>query len=229
MQRCVTITQAIGKQLEGFDDRVHSGVASRLRCQEMCLKERDFVCKSGEYEHGSQVCRLSREDRRSQPSAFVPASASMDYFENQCAHSPTRLQQSNNTVSGRNSSLPASANGTLSAGRLVGAEPPTVDQCAFRRLPALDLQRADLLRPASTEANCEQLCRATKAFVCRSFTFEPQSKKCWLNSDDSVSIGGSNALVPTPARLYFERTDCANRTYLFDTPHSKYMLIPVSI
>lgn len=187
----------------------------------MCLKEREFLCKSGEYEHGSQICRLSREDRRSQPSAFVNTSASTDYFENQCAHSPSRLQQANQAAaSSRNSTLTSSksANSTnhlQSASRLAENEQPTSDQCAFKRMPAIDLKRADLLRPAASEANCEQLCRTTKAFVCRSFTYEPQSKKCWLNSDDSISAGGPNSLVPTPARLYFERTDCANCKFLY--------------
>lgn len=205
----------IGKQLQGFDEQTHVGIATRLQCQEMCLKERSFICKSGEYDHASQTCRLSREDRRSQPTAFVSAAASVDYFENQCAHSPTRVSSIlNSTHNSTNHEL--SSNVTRSAasssGRLVSSnESPTADQCAFRRLPALDLRRADLLRPAASETNCEHLCRATKAFVCRSFTYEPQSKKCWLNSDDSVSAGSINALVATPDRLYFERTDCANR------------------
>lgn len=203
LKNVIFFVQVIGKQLEGHDDRILPGVVSRLRCQELCLKERDFNCKSGEYDHATQQCRLSREDRRSQPTHFGPATPTVDYFENQCAHSLNRLQQLQNMTTFNNASS-----------RIQSSDDIGNEQCGFRRMPALDLRRADLLRVTATEVACEQLCRATKAFVCRSFTYEPATSKCWLNSDDSLSAG-EQALLPTPARLYFERTQCANRKLFF--------------
>ncbi|XP_064476302.1 uncharacterized protein LOC135390537 [Ornithodoros turicata] len=74
-----------GKELRGFDDRIVSGVPSRHRCQELCLHERSFPCRSGEFDPRSRQCRLSTQDRRTQPDAFKPARvAAVEYFENLC-------------------------------------------------------------------------------------------------------------------------------------------------
>lgn len=74
-----------GKELRGFDDRVVSGVPSCHRCQELCLHESSFPCRSGEYDIRAQECRLSAQDRRAQPAAFGPAPGShVHYFENLC-------------------------------------------------------------------------------------------------------------------------------------------------
>ncbi|KAH7970771.1 hypothetical protein HPB49_015441 [Dermacentor silvarum] len=73
------------KELRGFDDRVVSGVPSCQRCQELCLHEASFPCRSGEFDARARECRLSSQDRRSQPSAFGPAQGPhMHYFENLC-------------------------------------------------------------------------------------------------------------------------------------------------
>ncbi|XP_077550490.1 uncharacterized protein LOC144163393 isoform X2 [Haemaphysalis longicornis] len=79
------------KELRGFDDRVVSGVPSCQRCQEMCLHESSFPCRSGEFDGRARECRLSSQDRRSQPGAFGPAQAPhVHYFENLCLpHSPS--------------------------------------------------------------------------------------------------------------------------------------------
>jgi hypothetical protein len=44
-----------------------------------------LFCRSAEFDESSSICRLSREDRRSQPAAFrrQPGST-VDYLENQC-------------------------------------------------------------------------------------------------------------------------------------------------
>lgn len=73
------------KELRGFDDRVVSGVPSCQRCQEMCLHESSFPCRSGEFDGRARECRLSSQDRRSQPGAFGPAlGPHVHYFENLC-------------------------------------------------------------------------------------------------------------------------------------------------
>jgi len=119
-EKAWTFERVIGRQLLGFDDRVLSGIASRLRCQEICLKERAFLCKSGEYDYVTQECRLSSEDRRTQPSYFTTAPPSIDYFENQC--SPVPLVNEDNLL-GHSS------------------------DCGYRRFENVDIQRHDLMRP----------------------------------------------------------------------------------
>lgn len=42
---------------------------------------------SAEYEEKAQICRLSREDRRTQPMAFRRDGGLWDYLENQCVRS----------------------------------------------------------------------------------------------------------------------------------------------
>ncbi|KAG9508793.1 Peroxisome biogenesis factor 1, partial [Fragariocoptes setiger] len=71
-------------QLVGHDTRIINEVSTRLKCQELCLNERDFRCKSGEYDNLNLQCRLSVEDRHTQPQAFRSAMSNIDYFENQC-------------------------------------------------------------------------------------------------------------------------------------------------
>ncbi|KAG8181557.1 hypothetical protein JTE90_017308 [Oedothorax gibbosus] len=82
--RLWTFERVIGYEISGFDDHTIHGVSSRIQCEDMCLKERAFVCRSGEYDYAFQSCRLSSEDRRSQPSSFRAAFGDVDYFENQC-------------------------------------------------------------------------------------------------------------------------------------------------
>lgn len=83
-RRLWSFERVIGYELSGFDDRTIPGVNTRLRCEELCLKEKRFVCRSGEFDYGFQQCRLSSEDRRSQPSSFRMTYGDVDYFENQC-------------------------------------------------------------------------------------------------------------------------------------------------
>ncbi|XP_042145261.1 uncharacterized protein LOC8034991 [Ixodes scapularis] len=79
-----------GKELRGFDERVVSGVPSCQRCQELCLHESSFPCRSGEFDARARECRLSVQDRRAQPAAFGPAQGPhVHYFENLCLPQPS--------------------------------------------------------------------------------------------------------------------------------------------
>ncbi|XP_022649939.1 uncharacterized protein LOC111245612 [Varroa destructor] len=87
-ERAFVMERVVGKELSGFDNRVLGGVQYRKHCEELCLHEQAFPCRSGEYDASIQECRLSTEDRRSQPSSFRPA-GNVEYFENQCvSHGP---------------------------------------------------------------------------------------------------------------------------------------------
>ncbi|OQR76053.1 hypothetical protein BIW11_08016, partial [Tropilaelaps mercedesae] len=87
-ERAFVMERVVGKELSGFDSRVIGGVQTRRYCEELCLHEQAFPCRSGEYDAFIHECRLSTEDRRSQPSSFRTA-GNIEYFENQCvSHGP---------------------------------------------------------------------------------------------------------------------------------------------
>ena len=77
--------RVVGASLDGHNHKEVDGVESRGDCARMCLQERDFDCRSAEYDFDARVCRLSREDRRTQPEAFRTGVPNVDYIENQCA------------------------------------------------------------------------------------------------------------------------------------------------
>lgn len=118
-EKAWTFERVIGKKLAGFDDKVLTDIPSRLKCQEICLLEEQFICRSGEYDYVTQECRLSSEDRRTQPNHFVSAASSVDYFENQC--SPLSLVKEDDGAS------------------------HSAD-CGYRRHDNYDLGRPDLMR-----------------------------------------------------------------------------------
>ncbi|XP_059489112.1 uncharacterized protein LOC132204551 isoform X2 [Neocloeon triangulifer] len=77
--------RVLGAYLEGFDDREERNVQSKTECEKLCLFETSFTCRSAEYDETQNICRLSREDRRSQPNAFRrQVGGNVDYLENQC-------------------------------------------------------------------------------------------------------------------------------------------------
>ncbi|XP_063218677.1 uncharacterized protein LOC134528938 [Bacillus rossius redtenbacheri] len=56
---------------------------NRTDCEDRCLNEFSFVCRSASYSSGSRSCLLSRFTRRSHPDKFVDDPGS-DYLENTC-------------------------------------------------------------------------------------------------------------------------------------------------
>lgn len=63
-------------------------VPSRRDCEEYCLQEREFPCRSALYNDETTECRLSQEDRRSSPGSYYRSrSIKINYLENQCVRS----------------------------------------------------------------------------------------------------------------------------------------------
>lgn len=65
-------------------------VQSRRDCEEYCLQEREFPCRSALYNDETTECKLSPEDRRTSPGLYYRSrSIKINYLENQCvrAHS----------------------------------------------------------------------------------------------------------------------------------------------
>lgn len=71
-------------ELVNNDDKILTNISSKLQCQRHCLNEKEFSCRSAEYNYDKQICLLSRNDRRSLPEAFKKSNENVDYFENQC-------------------------------------------------------------------------------------------------------------------------------------------------
>lgn len=167
--------------LHGYDDKLIEEVQSRIKCQELCLNEQEFRCRSAEYDYLTMQCRLSMLDRHSKPNAFRPTTSNVDYFENQCVS--------------------------------IGS------QCdAFERFEDMDLGRAEIMRPANTSDQCQQICTQTiKAFICRSFTWNPQTSRCYLNSVNTNMLGGLDKLIKAPGLTYYQRNDCVDLKLECDT------------
>lgn len=74
--------------LEGFVDKELTNMIDREECAKACLTETSFICRSADFDEVHRICRLSKENRRTQPQAFVQVKDSQrDYLENQCAPS----------------------------------------------------------------------------------------------------------------------------------------------
>ncbi|XP_035224282.1 uncharacterized protein LOC118196884, partial [Stegodyphus dumicola] len=74
--------------LNGYVEKEVQNVQTKEECERLCLTEVTFICRSADYDEVMRVCRMSKEDRRSQPQAFREVVGSnRDYLENQCAAS----------------------------------------------------------------------------------------------------------------------------------------------
>lgn len=74
--------------IDGFVEKELSNLVDREECAKACLTETGFICRSVDFDEVHRVCRLSKENRRTQPQAFVTVKDSQrDYLENQCAPS----------------------------------------------------------------------------------------------------------------------------------------------
>ena len=74
-------------------------VQSRRDCQEYCLQEREFPCRSALYNDETTECKLSPEDRRTSPGHYYRSrNMKINYLENQCVriHSSCPYQRTTN-------------------------------------------------------------------------------------------------------------------------------------
>ena len=90
--------RVVGMDLKGHEGRMVSNVPSRRDCEEACLRETGFRCRSAVYNTVSLDCALSQETRRTRPEAYTPG-RNTEYLENQCVSSG-RTQSEICTISG---------------------------------------------------------------------------------------------------------------------------------
>ena len=63
-------------------------------CRNLCLSTTAYQCRSATYDSNSGICRLTEETRRSAPSDFRIAERGVDYIENECADSKSKIHVS---------------------------------------------------------------------------------------------------------------------------------------
>ena len=83
-----TFERYIDYELRGFVRAEHKDI-SKTECEDLCLSESRFSCRSASYDHLERHCYLSEEDRFTQPESFLVRQGS-DYLENQCESSKLR-------------------------------------------------------------------------------------------------------------------------------------------
>ncbi|XP_015913359.1 uncharacterized protein [Parasteatoda tepidariorum] len=79
-----------GMELSEHNDKIISN-SSRLTCLEACLGNKEFSCRSIEFDSKSSECRLSRQDRFNKKSHFRKStSASVEYMDVTCPYEEGR-------------------------------------------------------------------------------------------------------------------------------------------
>ena len=71
-----------GYKLEGSDDK-EVETKNRTECEDKCLNEHSFVCRSVTFNRKTSKCKLSKESRYTNPKGFK-AESNSDYMENMC-------------------------------------------------------------------------------------------------------------------------------------------------
>ncbi|KAH8035802.1 hypothetical protein HPB51_008629 [Rhipicephalus microplus] len=181
--------------LEGFVDREEHNVKDKEECEKMCLLEEAFPCRSADYDEVAKTCRMSREDRRSQPQAFrqVPGST-RDYLENQC------------------SATEQCTLGVFTYEKMTGF----VMRSAART--AIPLSSPGAL---GNTLECRQFCQMS-GLDCPAFSVNYQNMRC--DKLDRNSQGRTQELSPRAGENYFEKiclrgnfaTACQGKAWAFE-------------
>ncbi|XP_043268987.1 uncharacterized protein [Venturia canescens] len=90
-ERAWCIDRVQGHRLQGHTKRSMTA-SSRQHCLELCLGERDFLCRSANYANSTKECELSDMDRLTiAGSNAFQTSKGFDYLENHCVDEPVKL------------------------------------------------------------------------------------------------------------------------------------------
>ncbi|XP_011302321.1 uncharacterized protein neo [Fopius arisanus] len=90
-ERAWCIDRVQGHRLQGHTKRSMTA-SSRQHCLELCLGERDFLCRSANYANVTKVCELSDMDRLTMAgSNALQVSKDFDFLENHCVDEPVKL------------------------------------------------------------------------------------------------------------------------------------------
>ncbi|KAI1732632.1 PAN domain-containing protein [Ditylenchus destructor] len=150
--------------LEGFVKKSIQ-VSNREQCLSACLKEREFVCRSVNYNYDSYLCELSTEDRRSKPTHMRMSDQPVDYYDNNCLTRQNRCGQS--------------------GGNLIFVKTTKFEIKYYDHTQSVEPQ----------ESNCLQKCLDSLNTFCRSVEFSPQEKNCIVSDEDTYSRADQQGAV----------------------------------
>eukprot|EP00095_Tigriopus_kingsejongensis_P000115 maker-scaffold983_size73474-snap-gene-0.8 protein:Tk00115 transcript:maker-scaffold983_size73474-snap-gene-0.8-mRNA-1 annotation:"PREDICTED: uncharacterized protein LOC100909276" len=85
-----TFERVLDMELQGHERSIKTNL-SKTECEDACLLETSYPCKSANYNHLSRNCVLNEADRISEPKSLLP-SQGIDYLENQCKTALTANQ-----------------------------------------------------------------------------------------------------------------------------------------
>lgn len=179
-------------------------VQSRRDCEEYCLEEKQFQCRSALYNDEVSECRLSKYDRRtaSQEGAYYRNfNPRISYLENQCVRDHT-LDKKLQCFYEQAKEEPAYPTYTEHVEMV--PPPPSMQ-------PNRETEQAGRLINSTTtvptrygHSYCEQLCNDNERFECHSFGYYSSTAQCFLSGDDSISAG-ELATTPSTGFTYFEK------------------------
>uniref|UniRef100_A0A914Y9F7 PAN domain protein n=1 Tax=Panagrolaimus superbus TaxID=310955 RepID=A0A914Y9F7_9BILA len=142
--------------LEGFVKKSVQ-VGSREECLSSCLKEKEFICRSVNYNYDNYLCELSTEDRRSKPNHMRMSDQPVDYYDNNCLTRQNRCGQS--------------------GGNLVFVKTAQFEIKYYDHTQSVEAQ----------ESYCLQKCLDSLNTFCRSVEFSPRDKNCIVSDEDTFS------------------------------------------
>ncbi|KAI6188975.1 hypothetical protein M3Y98_00412300 [Aphelenchoides besseyi] len=143
-------------QLEGFVKKSVQ-VANREQCLSACLKEKEFVCRSVNFNYETYLCELSTEDRRSKPGQLRMSDQPVDYYDNNCLTRQNRCG--------------------ASGGNLIFVKTTHFEIRYYDHTQSVESQ----------ESYCLQKCLDSLNTFCRSVEFNPQEKNCIVSDEDTFS------------------------------------------
>lgn len=187
-------------------------VQSRRDCEEYCLEEKQFQCRSALYNDESSECKLSKVDRRlaAQDGGYYKNfNVRISYLENQCVrdHSLDKELQCSYEKVRDDSVYPTYTEQIeVATNSIAGTANSNTETDPTR---ALSTNSGQANRYGS--AYCEQLCNDNSRFECHSFGYYASTAQCFLSGDDTISAGDS-ATSPSTGFVYYERR-CRQRLH----------------
>ncbi|RZC38532.1 uncharacterized protein BDFB_011024, partial [Asbolus verrucosus] len=177
-----------GTTLVGNDTKILPKTLTRTECQQNCLQEKEFSCKSAKFrikpsdygpnDETTGICILSDSDRHILPNAYRASGYDDEYFENQCSETYREDQD---------------------------------EFCAYEEYSNVTLMHNDIYYENKTKDSCQQLCEETEIFNCRGYSLVANKKSfdCFIHSEDS-KIHGPRLLIENPFGKYYEKAQCIN-------------------
>ncbi|XP_059609621.1 uncharacterized protein LOC132256981 isoform X2 [Phlebotomus argentipes] len=86
---------------------------------------------------------------------------------------------------------------------------PSPSDCSFEKYYNRTFIYADNALENSTLDDCQMMCFQEESFSCRGISFIPQTKKCFLHSDD-IALFGEVSLTHSYGSIYMRQVECLN-------------------